>query len=99
MTTIFLPGTFVSVRRPLSAKFLLPFNLTTSLINLQTLFALPVFDWSAVELADMVDTRFWIYWAVTLPLTAGVLALTFWWLRLQEQRYIRAKETINAAYA
>lgn len=34
-----------------------------------TLFDIPVFDWEAKTSATIVSHRFWMYWAVTIPLT------------------------------
>ncbi|KAF2193510.1 hypothetical protein K469DRAFT_237497 [Zopfia rhizophila CBS 207.26] len=40
-----------------------------------TMFALPFFDFSAGQGQQMVLPRFWIYWAVTIPLTGTVMLL------------------------
>lgn len=36
---------------------------------------MPMFDWDAAE-NKLVNRRFWLYWAVTIPLT--ILVLTVW---------------------
>lgn len=44
-------------------------------------FAMPLFDWSAARGSDVVNSRFWIYWVVTVPGTLVVLALwRAWWV-------------------
>ncbi|EJT99541.1 hypothetical protein DACRYDRAFT_117769 [Dacryopinax primogenitus] len=43
------------------------------------LFAMPFFQWDAPIGEPVVATRFWIYWAVTLPLTLAVLLTWFLW--------------------
>ena len=56
-----------------------------------SLFAVPVFDWHADRARGegVVGARFWVYWAVTLPLTAAtVLCYVVWmgWLDRRERR-------------
>jgi hypothetical protein len=50
-----------------------------------SLFAMPMFDWDA-GVARSVNKHFWIYWAVTLPLTAVVFGM---WLGWTERRALR----------
>ena len=47
------------------------------------LFAMPLFQWDAVGDNKVVSNRFWIYWAVTVPLT--FLTLLFWVLWTKRQ--------------
>ncbi|PNP60642.1 hypothetical protein FNYG_14626 [Fusarium nygamai] len=47
-----------------------------------TLFAMPIFQWNAEPGTSVVSDRFWVYWAVTLPLTAIVVLVWLAWLRL-----------------
>lgn len=42
--------------------------------SIASLFSMSMFDWRAGEQA--VSDRFWIYWAITIPLT--VLTVSFW---------------------
>ncbi|MCJ1283554.1 hypothetical protein MMC26_002884, partial [Xylographa opegraphella] len=42
------------------------------------LFAMPLFNWNGTPDEPLVYDRFWIYWALTLPLTAAVLSI--WWV-------------------
>jgi hypothetical protein len=52
-------------------------------------FAMPMFDWNK-PLGHNVNTHtFWIYWTVTIPLTASVFLLWWTWLRLKTAREIR----------
>ncbi|TVY51394.1 hypothetical protein LCER1_G005876 [Lachnellula cervina] len=59
-----------------------------------TLFSMSMFDWSsssssAADNTDTVSKKFWIYWAVTIPLTLLVMILwRLWWL-WQERLYQR----------
>ncbi|KZT54850.1 hypothetical protein CALCODRAFT_372556 [Calocera cornea HHB12733] len=45
---------------------------------LASLFAMPVFNWSAGPEESVIDSRAWIYLAIAVPLTAAALGL--WWL-------------------
>jgi len=54
-----------------------------------------MFSWSSSDSSSsnstdpMVSTKFWIYWAVTIPLTLFVMFLwRIWWL-WQERIYLR----------
>ncbi|RFU34809.1 hypothetical protein B7463_g1552, partial [Scytalidium lignicola] len=40
-------------------------------------FALPLFNWDASEDENVVKARFWVFWAVTIPLTPVVVGI--WW--------------------
>ena len=42
-------------------------------------FAMPMLNWDAAAYNRIVNRRFWIYWIVTLPLTAAVFLV--WWVR------------------
>ena len=56
------------------------------------LFAIPLFDWDAPR---VVKPRFWIFWAVTVPLTAVVI-LGYWvwtkWSGRKEDARVREEE-------
>ena len=43
------------------------------------LFAIPVFNWDAGPNVSILSSRFWYYWATTLPLTAIVLLIWVFW--------------------
>jgi hypothetical protein len=51
-------------------------------------FAMPMLNWDATALHEIVTPRFWIYWIVTVPLTIVVFAV--WWVR---QKVKEGKET------
>lgn len=40
---------------------------------------MPLLDWRAPRGGSVVSHRFWIYWAVTVPLTAVILLLWSTW--------------------
>lgn len=46
-------------------------------------FAMPLFEWDAVAEGIVVSKRFWIYWAVTVPLTFLTLAVWVLWTKRQ----------------
>ena len=58
-------------------------------------FAMPLFDWDG---RTVVSARFWIYWAVTLPLTFVTLVVWVLWTRRQGRRHrveeMRAREEL-----
>ena len=64
------------------------------------LFAMPLFQWDAVGDTKVVSNRFWIYWAVTVPLTC--LTLLFWvlWTKRQARMHRssekRAREELRS---
>lgn len=53
---------------------------------------MPLFDWTAKNGDNVTGDRFWIYWAVTVPLTVVVLALLFIWFRIHDQRESESKK-------
>ena len=60
----------------------------------QSLFAMPMFDWNAPVDKTMSD-RFWIYWAVTIPLTVVVVVCWIFWANRQElMRLLSARMTV-----
>lgn len=80
ITTLFLPGTSVAVRQT-------PSNWVTLLADLQqfqTIFSMSLFNWqlsnSGASGGPVVSSYFWIYWAVTVPLTIVVaISWRLWW--------------------
>ena len=56
------------------------------------IFALPLVNWNAAGGDIIVSTRFWVYWAVTIPLT--VLTLLVWalWTRRQARTHRISEE-------
>lgn len=56
------------------------------------LFSMPLFQWDTQTVGHSVVSRqFWMYWAVSIPLTFVTLTLWFAWMRKQERRH-RARE-------
>lgn len=51
-------------------------------------FSMPLFHWDAQTgaLSTVVSGRFWVYWAVTGPLTLVTITLWLVWMRLQTRR-------------
>lgn len=92
LSTVFLPGTFISVS---SRASYMP-TLSTDGPH-KALFSTTMFDWKAQPGASVVSHRFWIYWAFTVPITLLVFAGCMIWLREEknrDQRHIRAKYQI-----
>lgn len=48
-----------------------------------SLFAMPMFDWNAPP-NHSLSNRFWIYWAVTIPLTVVVIGVWFIWINFAD---------------
>lgn len=61
-------------------------------------FAMPLFNWSEPELHQVANSHFWVYWAVTGPLTlvtmAGVIAWAVWNSRRIQLLQSRARESV-----
>jgi hypothetical protein len=97
VTMVFLPGTFVAV----STIFVSPPNFegarmaSALLKSLQSFFAIPMFNWDATEGEKVVENRFYIYWAVTIPLTIVVLAVWAIWVRAILRVYSREDAKIG----
>lgn len=45
-----------------------------------------MFNWQASANDPVLSSRFWVYWAVTVPLTLLVLAVWLFWLRQHKTR-------------
>ena len=50
---------------------------------------MPLFDWQASRDSSIVSEHFWIYWAVTIPLTVVVIAIWFVWITRKMGRHAR----------
>ena len=48
---------------------------------MSALFAVPVFQWDAPKGESVVSKRFWVYWAVTIPVTLLVIIPWAVWTR------------------
>lgn len=49
-------------------------------------FAIPLFNWNAGKGEAVLNDRFWVYWATTLPLTIVVLVVWYVWMHWRRQR-------------
>lgn len=76
LTMVFLPGTFVAVS---GRRSVVKACSKANICGLKSFFAMPLLDWQAPRGTSVVSHRFWIYWAVTVPLTAAVLLLWATW--------------------
>ncbi|KAL8696062.1 MAG: hypothetical protein Q9201_007843 [Fulgogasparrea decipioides] len=64
------------------------------------LFSMPLFNWDTQTAGhSAVSEQFWVYWAVSIPLTFVTLALWFAWTRLrmrrQRARDLEEREALN----
>lgn len=50
-----------------------------------TLFAIPLFNWDAESWRDVPKSRFWFYWALTIPLTILTVAMWLIWQKAFER--------------
>jgi hypothetical protein len=68
---------------------------------ISTLFAIPLFDWDAESWQDVPKSRFWFYWAITIPLTIIVLVTWVFWQRSWNKQNIELdrKARDSAEYA
>ena len=48
--------------------------------------AMPLFNWSSAEAEAILNDRFWIYWAVTLPLTVVVISTWWFWKNWRQRK-------------
>jgi hypothetical protein len=61
-----------------------------------SLFAMPLFNWDAQGNSQVIKHRFWIYWAVTAPLTIATLIIWISWTHRQSLNYrAQDKKEIN----
>ena len=61
LTTVFLPGTFIS-----------------------TFISMPLLSWDAASWTEVPTTHFWVYWAITIPLTLLTLYAWYVWQRYRD---------------
>jgi hypothetical protein len=52
---------------------------------ISTLFAVPLFNWDAESWRDVPKSRFWFYWALTIPLTILTVAAWQAWQKVYER--------------
>ena len=88
LTMIFLPATFTAVRStslspsPSVSRSIMASGDSYTLTDPppQSLFAMPLFQWDAPESNEILSPRFWVFWAVTLPVMAVVICVHFAWI-------------------
>jgi hypothetical protein len=52
---------------------------------ISTLFVIPLFNWDAESWGDVPKSRFWFYWALTIPLTILTVAAWLAWQKVYER--------------
>jgi hypothetical protein len=62
-------------------------------------FSMDMFDWQAPKGASVASFRFWIYWAVTTPLTVVVVSIWFFWLRTHKKHEVEGRKDSTSAYS
>lgn len=104
VTMTFLPAIFVSVSCPVFLYWLIYVHAGLTRPVGQTIFGTNFFsfqpDRDAEQSSFAVSRRFWIYWALSIPLTVATLALWFWWSRWTEHlRLSRSRaDTLRAKH-
>jgi hypothetical protein len=73
------------------AKFCLAERITTD--QTQAFFAMPLFDWGASSMRGVMTDHFWIYWAVTGPLTILVMGIVIAFAIRQTRQQRRSLES------
>ncbi|KAK3934432.1 hypothetical protein QBC46DRAFT_399813 [Diplogelasinospora grovesii] len=53
---------------------------------LSTLFAMPLFDWTAPRISEVTGSYFWLYWAIVAPLTLLVMGFVGAYIWYQSRR-------------
>ena len=48
---------------------------------------MPLFDWNSPASSSILSSKFWIYWAVTIPTTILVLVVWRFWYVFDEWRW------------
>ncbi|RSL88390.1 hypothetical protein BHE90_000049 [Fusarium euwallaceae] len=62
-----------------------------------TLFSMDLFDWSAKDGKRVINSRFWTYWAIALPLTLMVLIGWLSWLKMHQKNEDRKQRIVPMA--
>ncbi|EPS36405.1 hypothetical protein H072_10093 [Dactylellina haptotyla CBS 200.50] len=55
-----------------------------------SLFAMPVLNWEAKSYGDVMTEKFWVYWAVTIPMTALIILAWVAWVK--RQSWLKSKD-------
>lgn len=90
ITIVFLPATFVSVSICLTSS-----TSNTRADSSQTFFAMPIMNFSVDSRLPYVKDTFWLYWAVTVPLTAVVLASYIAFRAMLNKRHRREDQKLD----
>jgi hypothetical protein len=52
-----------------------------------TFFSMPIFDWGATSSAGFVRQRFWLWWAVMIPMSLVTVVITYLWIQFRIGRH------------
>ncbi|KAF6823621.1 hypothetical protein CMUS01_10612 [Colletotrichum musicola] len=63
--------------------------------SIATLFSMELFNWSPENGEPIVSPRFWIFWAVAVPLTLVVLTVWLLWLKMHRRREERRSKALS----
>ena len=64
-----------------------------------SLFAMPIFSWSATAGNDVISHRIWVYWAVTIPLTLITFGCFLLWDHLMNKPRYPSMESLQTSTA
>ncbi|KAL4792685.1 hypothetical protein BDV19DRAFT_368253 [Aspergillus venezuelensis] len=68
-----------------------------------TFFSMPLFDWEKPSVNDVATGHFWVFWALTVPLTVatmvGVVAWAIWHSKATRRVERKARENFSQAVA
>jgi hypothetical protein len=54
---------------------------------------MPLFNWGAPTTSEIVGNHFWIYWAVTGPLTIMTMTIVGYWILSRTQKNMNDKSS------
>ena len=52
---------------------------------------MPLFNWGAPTTSEILSDHFWIYWAVTCPLTVATMTIVGYWVLSRTQKNLEYK--------
>ena len=61
---------------------------------MQSIFSMPVLNWDAKS-RDIATEHFWVYWAITIPLTFVVMSFSLLWMvrdQLKERLKVKKEQ-------
>jgi hypothetical protein len=53
---------------------------------------MPLFDWNTSSSSSVLSDKFWVYWAVTIPVTILVIVIWRFWYVFDEWRWSHGKK-------